>query len=84
MTISKTDVENIAQLAAEKAVRRVLTDLGIEHEQPYEMQADMNYLRELRRSCDQVKVISLRVAIGLVLTGAATTFWLGLRKYFTG
>jgi hypothetical protein len=45
--LSQPEVEEIAERAAEKAVRSVLTSIGIDVDHPLKAQADFHQLREL-------------------------------------
>lgn len=45
--LNQQDVESIAERAAEKAVRAVLTSIGIDVDHPLKAQADFHQLREL-------------------------------------
>ena len=47
-TETKALMREIAEESADKAVRRTLTALGIDHENPIEVQKDLASLRELR------------------------------------
>jgi len=47
-TETRALMRELAEESAEKAVRRTLTALGIDHENPLEVQKDLAALRELR------------------------------------
>ena len=49
---TKLAMREIAEEASEKAVRRTLTALGVDHDRPLETQKDLATLRELRELID--------------------------------
>lgn len=79
MQLSEKQVEEIAGRAAEAAVRRVLTDLGVDHDDPLEMQRDMQHLRHWRRSMEAIAHRGLMTAVGIVVFGTLATIWMGLK-----
>jgi len=79
MDLSRADVESIAEAAADKAVRRLLTELGIEHHDPLEMQADFLHLRRWRRVTERAAGRFLLTAIGIVTAGGLAALWLGFK-----
>lgn len=48
-----TDFGPMVEAATEKAIENVLTRLGVDHENPLEMQEDMSFLRKQRRGAEQ-------------------------------
>lgn len=95
---TKRIIENVAAQAAEEAVKKMLTTLGINHANPLEtqrdmaalrewrdlisdqdFQADMMHLRSWRTAMDGVKNKSMLALIGILVTGAATAMWVGLK-----
>jgi hypothetical protein len=61
------------------AVSQTLTRLGVDVDDPLEVQKDMQHLRAWRESVATVKRQSLITAIGILVAGALGMLWLGLR-----
>lgn len=75
--------EELADLMS-KTVRQTLTEIGMDHNQPIELQRDMSFLRDLRRARDSVKGKALLVSIGVIATTALGAMALGIRHWFSG
>ena len=65
----KAIVERAASEAASRAVREILTALGLNVNDPFEVQADMQHLRAWRRSISTVKKQGLVTAVGILVAG---------------
>ena len=77
-----SDVEIIAQKAADKAVTDVLLKLGINAKDWHETQQDMQHLRKQRKASDK---ITLAVRVSLILTatsGLGSLIWVGIQNTF--
>jgi hypothetical protein len=73
----------IAQEAGVTAAQEVLEGFGIFASSPEaraEYRKDMEHIRGQRRSCESVKAQSLRIAVGVVITGILGMLWLGFKK----
>ena len=70
--------EQTQDLIAE-SVRQTLIQLGVESENPLEMQRDFQHLRNWRKSGEEIKRKSILVVVGTFLTGLIGLIWLGLR-----
>jgi hypothetical protein len=55
--------------AVELAVSTTLTRLGIDCNQPFELQKDMSFLRECRQSAKSVKSKFALLLVGAIFTG---------------
>lgn len=62
-----------------ESVRQTLIQLGVESENPLEMQKDFQHLRNWRRSGEEIKRKGLLVAVGTFVSGLAALIWLGIR-----
>lgn len=67
-----------------ESVRQTLIQLGVESENPLEMQRDFQHLRNWRKSGEEIKRKSLMVVIGTFLTGLIGLIWLGIRGSGSG
>lgn len=65
----KALVERTAAEAARQAVKEILVALGLNVNDPFEVQADMQHLRSWRRSMNTVKKQGLVTAVGIVVAG---------------
>lgn len=70
--------EDTRMLIAE-SVRQTLIQLGVESENPLEMQKDFNHLRNWRRSGEEIKRKGMMVAVATFVSGLAALIWLGIR-----
>lgn len=62
-------VERTASEAASKAVKETLVALGLNVNDPFEVQADMQHLRAWRHSIGTVKKQGLLTAVGILVAG---------------
>jgi len=65
----KALVERTASETATRAVRETLVALGLNVNDPFEVQADMQHLRAWRRSMNTVKKQGLVTAVGILVAG---------------
>lgn len=76
-------ISSAAEKAAEEASRKVIQEtllaLGINKDQPLELQKDMSFLRDWRTASDEVKKKSIMTIVGILITGALGILWLGLK-----
>jgi hypothetical protein len=64
-------IEDIASRAADKALERLFTTLGVDIDDPLEMQKDFAHLRAWRESLELVKRRSIISAVTVIVTGLA-------------
>lgn len=79
MSVSKEEMQQIADAAAERVLSRVFLTLGIDITDPQSIlrhQKDSAYLRAWRESMEAVRGVSLRTAITVVITGLLA--WAGM------
>lgn len=65
-----------------ETVLDTLTQLGIEHQEPFEMQKDFQHLRELRVSTEEIKKKGLLTLVGIFAASSVGVIVLGLKDYF--
>ena len=62
-----------------ETVKETLTTIGIQHEDPVEMQRDFTHLRNWRKAVDTARSTSMLTAIGILITGLMGALWLGFQ-----
>lgn len=67
-----------------ETVHETLVGLGIEPDDPNEMQKDFIHLRDMRLTVEQVKKRSIFTMIGLIVAGLVTALWLGIQQLLKG
>lgn len=65
-----------------ETVHETLTELGIDHSEPMEMQKDFQHLREARITMDQVRSRGILTLLGFLITGIVAAIWLGIKTFF--
>jgi hypothetical protein len=66
---SPADMEDIAERAAAKTIDKLFTRLGVDIDEPLEMQKDFAHLRKWRHSVEMVQSTSLKVVVTTFITG---------------
>lgn len=64
-------------------VHETLTTMGVDVEEPLEMQKDFQHLREWRGTTTVAKKYALKTVVGVVVAGAVAAFWLGFKSFIT-
>ena len=72
-----TELE-IRRIVAE-TVKETLTRMGIEADDPFEVQKDMQHLRSWRTSTETVKRQGLLTAVGIVTAGVIGIIWMAIK-----
>ncbi len=65
--------------AMDKSMAETLLKLGIDVDEPLELQKDMQHLRAWRQSITTVKKQSLTTAIGVITMGVLGLIWLAIK-----
>lgn len=73
-------IDEVANKAAAAAVKQTLVTMGIDADNPFEVQKDMQYLREWRESISAVKRHGLDAAIGFIILGALAMVWAAIKN----
>ena len=65
----------------DKAVELALVRMGIDCEDPLEMQGDMAFLRKFKKSCDAVGSKIVMVVVGVFTVAVLGGIWIAIRKH---
>ncbi len=65
-----------------ETVHETLTELGIDHAEPREMQKDFAHLREARVTMEQIRNKGIMALVGFLVAGVLSASWLGIKHYF--
>ncbi len=76
------DVHRVATDAGRAATLKTLELLGVDVEQPREMQADLLWLRQARVGSDALNRLAKRTAIGIAVSAIAWMLWAGIKSKF--
>lgn len=69
------------QALVSEAVKQTLIQLGIDHQNPLEMQQDFQYLRTWRKSGQELKRKTTIALAGLFLSGFVALFLMGIKEW---
>lgn len=72
-------LKSVADEAAQQAVNKTLTAMGLDPAKPFEAQADMLWVRATRERCEGAVGKAAITAIGLLVAGAFGSFWVGFK-----
>lgn len=76
------EIKEVVREAVAEAVPETLLTMGIDPDQPLEMQKDFVYLRDWRLTSEAIKKKGILAAVGLMVTGGLGAMYLGLKHYF--
>ncbi len=62
-------------------VLETLKALGIDTDNPQEVQRDFLFLRDWRTACCTIKATGVAAAVGIIITGALGALWLRLKAF---
>lgn len=73
-------LKDVAEQAAELAVKRTFITLGMDPDKPIDTQSDLAWLRATRKRSEGIwgKVIVTMVGVGVI--GATSAFWIGFQS----
>jgi hypothetical protein len=77
--MTEDEARSIAKVAAKEALSEMLITLGVDPDEPTEMQKDMAFVRSLRESSEAVKRQGLLTAIGILVAGVLGLIWLAVK-----
>lgn len=62
-----------------ETVEETLTSLGVDHDDPLEMQKDFQHLRDWRESVEAVRSKGIMTAFGILIAGVCGALWIGIK-----
>ena len=77
LLITKRDLQDIVTESVDQGVGRAFTRLGIDHEDPIEMQYDFRHLRASRETVNKIKDHSLKVITTAIIGGLVAYLAIG-------
>ena len=75
MTMTELEIKRIVR----ETVEETLTSLGVDHDDPIEMQKDFQHLRDWRQSVDAVRSKGIMTAFGVLIAGIIGALWVGIK-----
>lgn len=75
-----SDIEAVAEAAAEKAVAKTFMAFGLDPSDPLAAQRDFAFLRDARLGAGLVRRYTVRALVSLVVTAIGTAVWLALKS----
>jgi len=78
--MGEEEIKKITSLAVEEAINKTLATLGLNPNDVYETQADMAYLRNLRKGSEDVARKIKTSVISLLIPTALYLLWLALKN----
>lgn len=82
--LTRQEIKDIAREAARETVREAMTQMGVQHDNPLEMQRDFQFVRDFREGSTSAKNKGIVVLIGVVGSGLMTACWLGIKAMLSG
>ena len=76
--MTEDEAREIAKTAAREVAHEILTALGIDMDEPFEMQRDFQHLRRWRISTEAVKRQGLLALTGIFVSGLVAAIWLAI------
>ena len=73
--------EEINRVVAE-AVRQTLLQMGVDSENPIEMQRDFQHLRQWRRAGEDIKKKGIVITVSIFVTGVFALLLIGVKEWF--
>ena len=80
-TVTKTEVERVAKLAAEAAVQGTLRTLGVDVGDPIQAQKDFQWLREHRVLGEAILRRGVLTVVGIGVSAIAFALWAGFKHF---
>lgn len=78
-SLTKEDIQDIVRLT----VKNTLIQIGVDNENPLEMQKDHIYLREVRQASEMFKQKTKLSLIGVFIASLFTVLVMGLKDFFS-
>jgi len=75
-------LQDAVEQSAEQGIKKALISLGVDVDNPIEMQKDLAFARKQREASEQITKFTKRVIFSLVLGGLGSVVLLGLKETF--
>lgn len=72
-------LKDVAEAAAENAVKKTMIAMGLDPGRPLDAQADMVWLRATRERCEAAAGRTLFIVIGMVAAAGVAALWVGFK-----
>jgi hypothetical protein len=79
IVLTHEQVQALVRETVRQTVNETFVRLGVEVDDPLEMQKDFQHLRDWRETTDSVKKKTMLTAVGIVMTGGIAALVLGLK-----
>lgn len=80
--LNRDEIKRLVAEAVAESTERVLIRLGLDTENPKEMQRDMLYVRSQRQAAEHIGRATRVAMLTIFVTGACTLLWQGLKQAF--
>jgi hypothetical protein len=77
--VNQYEAKTIARMAAKETLHELFLALGVDVDDPTEVQKDMAFLRNWRTSAEAVKRQGIIAAVGIITIGILGLIWNALR-----
>lgn len=67
-----------------ESVKETLTSMGIDVNNPVEVQRDMQHLRDWRMLTDAIRTKGIMTIVGIIIAGACAALWVGVKMAVKG
>ncbi len=81
---TRTMTEDEIRELVESTVLRTFERLGLDAEDPIQVQRDFQFMRDWRLSSESVKAKALVAAVGILVAGAMGALFMGIVSMFNG
>jgi hypothetical protein len=75
VVLTRDQITELIREAVQEAVQETLKSLGVDVEEPFAMQRDMQFLRATREASEAVKRTSVVTMIGAIVLGILGLIW---------
>lgn len=80
--MNRWEIEEIAEKAADEAVRKMLLALGVDANDARETQKDMAFVRQMRLGTSKIGWGAFATLCTIVVGGLCSAVWLGIKAAF--
>lgn len=84
ITLSGAELEDIIEKCIDRGVRKSLKSLGVDVDNPLEMQRDFQHLRDWRNAIRMIRNKGMVTAVGFVIAGTIALLVMGFNIWFRG